>query len=139
MANRVTSAPGEGVIPGISDRNAASALLYQLDAQPVEQLSPLIARQFIHGTQSTFVKWTFRDGAVVGLHHHPYEQITWIVSGRAEVLSNGKRYVVEAGDILFFPPNVPHEFRFTEDTINIDFFAPGRQDWMDGDSRYLPK
>ncbi len=34
--------------------------------------------------------------------------------------------------VLVIPPNVPHEFVCTEDTINIDFFAPPRQDWLDG-------
>ena len=139
LENQISSAPGRGMIPGISDRSGASALLYALEAQPSEDFSPLLSRRYIHGTQSTFVKWTAREGAVVGLHYHPNEQISWIVSGRAEVFSNGRRYIAEAGDILFFPPNVPHEFRFLEDTVNIDFFAPGRQDWMDGDDTYMPR
>ena len=37
-----------------------------------------------------------------------------------------------AGMVLIIPPNTPHEFVCTEDTIDIDFFAPQRQDWIDG-------
>jgi hypothetical protein len=42
-----------------------------------------------------------------------------------------------AGDIMIIPPNVPHEFTYLEDTIDIDIFAPGRQDWLDGTAIYL--
>lgn len=139
LDGRITDAPGEGIIPGISDRNAYSAVMYSLDAQPVQQMSPTTQRRHLHFSNSTFAEWTFEKGAVVGLHHHPNEQISWIVSGRVEVLSNGKRFEVGAGEFIVFPPNVPHEFRALEDTVNIDFFAPARQDWMDGDDRYLPK
>jgi quercetin dioxygenase-like cupin family protein len=78
-------------------------------------------------------------GAVVPLHHYVNEQITWITQGEAEVYSQGKKYVMHAGDIMIIPPNVPHEFRFTQDTIDIDIFSSQRQDWMDGTADYFSK
>ncbi len=80
-----------------------------------------------------------KKGAVVPVHHHANEQITWIVAGEAEVYSQGKKYVMRAGDIMIIPPNVPHEFTFTEDTIDIDIFSPQRQDWIDGTTSYYAK
>jgi quercetin dioxygenase-like cupin family protein len=135
----VTDAPGHGVLPTVSAHLAALPSLYRLDAQPVEQMSPLIQRQYLHGAQSTFVKWTVKKGAMVPLHHHVNEQITWITQGEAEVYSQGRRYVMRAGDIMIIPPNVPHEFRFTQDTIDIDIFSPQRQDWIDGTADYYSK
>src|SRR6202040_4262382 len=41
--------------------------------------------------------------AVVPLHHHANEQITWITQGEAEVYSQGKKYVIHAGDIMILP------------------------------------
>jgi quercetin dioxygenase-like cupin family protein len=131
-APAVTPAPGLGIIPNVSGHTAAAPTLYDLDAQPVEQISPLIRRQYLNGVQSTIVKWTVKAGAVFPLHHHANEQITWITQGRCEVFSQEKKYVLTAGSVLIIPPNVPHEFRCTEDSIDIDFFAPGRQDWADG-------
>jgi quercetin dioxygenase-like cupin family protein len=69
---------------------------------------------------------------VFPLHHHANEQITWITKGRCEVSSQGKKYIVTAGMVMVIPPNVPHEFVCTEDSIDIDFFAPQRQDFIDG-------
>ena len=46
---------------------------------------------------------------------------------------------MKAGDIMIIPPNIPHEFMFPEDTIDIDIFIPARQDWADGTTTYYPK
>lgn len=137
--SQVTDAPGKGLLPLISVHMGAAPSLHHLDAQPIEQVSPLVQRQYLHGSQSTFAKWIMKKGAVVPVHHHANEQITWIVAGEAEVYSQGKKYVMRAGDIMIIPPNVPHEFRFTEDTIDIDIFSPQRQDWIDGTTNYYAK
>jgi unsaturated pyranuronate lyase len=136
---QVSDAPGRGILPNVSRHTAAAPQLYELDAQPVEQISELLQRQYLSGSNSTFVKWIAKKGAVVPLHHHGNEQITWITEGAAEVYSQGRKYVMKAGDIMIIPPNVPHEFVFTEDTVDIDIFAPGRQDWLDGTASYYSK
>ena len=134
---QIEDAPGQGILPGISPHLAGQAQLFRLEDQPREQLPPLLQRQFLQGTNATFVKWTAKKGAVIALHHHPNEQITWFTAGRAEVFSQGRRYLITAGDIMIIPPNVPHEFRFLDDSVDIDIFAPGRQDWLDGTAAYL--
>jgi len=135
----VTEAPGRGIIPNASQHTAAMPLLYQLDAQPMEQVSELLQRQYLTGAHATLVKWTAKKGATVPLHHHANEQITWITAGEAEVYSQGRKYLLKAGDIMIFPPNVPHEFFFTADTIDIDIFSPPRQDWLEGRATYYAK
>ena len=133
-APTVTAAPGRGVIPSVSAHSAAVPVLYELDKQPVEQISPLIQRQYLSGAGTTIVKWTVKAGGVFPLHHHANEQVTWITQGRCEVYSQERKYILGPGAILIIPANVPHEFLCTEDTIDIDFFAPARQDWADGAS-----
>jgi quercetin dioxygenase-like cupin family protein len=128
----VSDAPGKGMQPIPSGHAANLPTLYELNAQPIEQISPLVQRQYLNGAQSTLVKWTVKKGGVFPLHHHSNEQITWITEGRCEVFSQGKKFVMTAGTVLVIPPNTPHEFVCTEDTIDIDFFAPQRQDWIDG-------
>ena len=80
-SSQVSDAPGKGILPMISGHMAAGLSLYHLDAQPIEQVSPLIQRQYLHGSQSTFAKWIMKKGAGVPLHHHANEQITWITQG----------------------------------------------------------
>jgi quercetin dioxygenase-like cupin family protein len=128
----VSDALDRGRQADVSGHSAALPVLYQLSLQPIEQISPLVQRQYLSGAQSTFVKWTVKKGGVFPLHHHSNEQVTWITEGRCEVYSQGKKFEMTAGMILIIPPNTPHEFVCTEDTIDIDFFSPQRQDWIDG-------
>lgn len=139
LTHETTPAPGRGVKPGLSRHRAALPDLFRLEAQAAETLSPLISRQVLHGAQSTFVKWTMKKGAVVPVHAHPNEQITWLLTGSAEIFSQGRKFSMRAGDVMIIPPNVPHEFHFLEDSIDIDIFAPQRQDWIDGTASYIPK
>ena len=129
-APTITDAPGRGEIDTV--HTGAMGAVFELDAQPMEQISPLIQRQYLSGSQSTIAKWTVKAGAVFPLHHHANEQITWITKGRCEVYSQGKKTVMTAGMVMVVPPNVPHELVCPEDSIDIDFFSPQRQDWMDG-------
>src|SRR3982074_3484127 len=56
-SSQVSDAPGKGILPMISGHMAAGLSLYHLDGQPIEQVSPWIQRQYLHGSQSTFTKW----------------------------------------------------------------------------------
>jgi len=139
LVSQIEDAPARGILPNISLHLAGEAQLFHLDAQPIEKINDLLSRQYLYGTNATFVKWTAKKGAVVPLTHHVNEQITWITEGLAEVYSQERKYIMKAGDIMIIPPDVPHEFRFLEDTIDIDIFAPGRQDWIDGTANYLSR
>jgi|GEM_PF-664108 len=134
---QINAAPNKGIIKGVNNHLAAVPFLFNLDSQPKEAVGTLLTRQYFHGAESTFVKWIAKKGAKVPLHKHPNEQITWLLSGEAKVYSGGKEYVMKAGDMMVFPANVPHEFHFTEDSVDVDFFAPARQDWIDGTADYI--
>jgi quercetin dioxygenase-like cupin family protein len=107
------------------------------DAIPIEQLNPLIGRQFLVGTNTMLARVLLKRGAVVPMHHHHNEQISYILEGTLQFLIDGKEIVVRAGEVLCIPPNVPHEAHALEDTIDLDIFNPPRQDWIDRDDAYL--
>jgi len=128
---------GENPAQEISKHYNAMPNFYVLDAVSKEKLSDKITRQYVMGSQSMLVKWTLKSGAVISLHFHPNEQITWITKGSVKVLSQGKQFIVKAGEILIIPPYVPHEFYALEDTIDIDFFSPVREDWLNNTANYI--
>ncbi len=136
-AHAANSLLAPGIIPTISDHYKAVPVVYPFDNMPIEKISETVSRQYIYGSQSMLVKWIFKKGALVALHHHSNEQITWITKGSVKVSSQGTEYIVKAGEVMVIPPNVPHEFLALEDTIDIDMFTPVRQDWIDGTAQYL--
>lgn len=128
-----------GTLPHIIEHYRALPIFYDFENMPIETLNDKISRQYIYASHSMLVKWIFKKGAEVPLHHHVNEQITWITQGSVKVFSQNKEFIVKAGEVIVFPPHVPHEFIALEDTIDIDFFSPVREDWINQSAAYLQK
>lgn len=111
-----------------------------LDSLQAKQMNELITRRTASGENGTFGLFTMKKSAVVPLHKHVNEQYTFILKGSVRVTIEGKAYIVKAGDCIIIPPNVPHLFESLEDgTLDLDFFAPKREDWINGTDNYFKK
>ncbi len=106
-------------------------------AVPVEQMSPLITRQYITGTHTTVARLVLLKDAVVARHSHHNEQVSQVLSGSLVFQFDDYELVAVAGEVLTIPPHVPHRVVALEDTVAIDVFSPIRQDWLDGTDAYL--
>lgn len=107
---------------------------------PEKQMNELLTRRMISGEQGTIGYFVYKKGAVVPLHHHVNEQYAMIIKGSVKVSIEGNEYIVKAGDGIIIPPDVPHQFEaLEEDTIDIDFFTPPREDWIKGTDNYFTR
>ena len=106
---------------------------------PEERMNALITRRAIHTENLTVARIHLQKGALVPLHHHVSEQITTVESGRLSCRVEGREIVLEAGEMLVFAANIPHEVEALEDSLATDVFAPRREDWIRGDDAYLRK
>jgi quercetin dioxygenase-like cupin family protein len=108
---------------------------------PSEELNEKTVRQVVHTERLTIARLLLRAGAVVGMHHHENEQVTMMKSGKLRFVFGGteagREIVVQGGDVLQIPPNVPHMVEALEDSIATDVFSPPREDWIRGDDAYL--
>ncbi len=104
-----------------------------------EWLSDRLSRRLVVG-QNEMLGYVFlKKGAVVAAHKHVSEQLSLIIKGALEFDTQGKKIVVKEGGVLHIPPNVVHAAVALEDTIDIDCFAPLREDWLNGTDDYLRK
>ncbi len=103
----------------------------------LEQLNPLLNRQFVVGEKVMIARVLLKKGCVVPMHSHHNEQITYILDGALKFTLNGEEVVVRAGEVLCIPPNVPHEAVALEDTVDLDIFNPPREDWIGKTDAYL--
>ena len=103
----------------------------------VEALNPLLGRHFVVGQNIMLARVLLRKGCIVPEHSHPNEQLTFIAEGALKFWIDGKEIVVNAGEVLTIPPNMPHKAEALEDTIDYDVFNPPRADWMSGSDAYL--
>jgi quercetin dioxygenase-like cupin family protein len=106
-------------------------------SMPVEELNPLLGRQLVVGQNIMLARVLLKKGCVVPEHSHPNEQLTFIATGALKFWIDGKEMVVNAGECLTIPPNMPHKAEALEDTVDFDVFNPPRADWMSGTDTYL--
>jgi quercetin dioxygenase-like cupin family protein len=103
-----------------------------------DKLNPLITRQMISGDDATFARLVLKQGAIVPRHSHRSEQYTMILSGALKfIFDDATETTVHTGEILMIPANIPHSAEAIEDTVDFDFFAPRREDWIRKDDAYL--
>ena len=103
----------------------------------VEKLNDTISRQMISGENATLSQLFLKRGAVVPRHSHVNEQYSWIISGALKFIFDDREIVVGAGEVLLIPAHVPHSAVAMEDTVDVDFFAPRREDWIRKEDAYL--
>jgi quercetin dioxygenase-like cupin family protein len=103
----------------------------------VESLNPLLGLHFVVGQNIMLARVLLKKGCIVPEHSHPNEQITFILEGALKFWIDGREIVVNSGEVLTIPPNVPHKAEALEDTVDIDVFDPPRADWMNKTNVYL--
>ena len=106
---------------------------------PLEDLKPLLQRQFVVGQEIMLARVLLKKGCIVPLHSHHNEQLTYILDGALKFWIDGKEIVVHAGEVLCIPAHMPHMAEAMEDTVDLDVFTPPRADWINKTDEYLRK
>jgi quercetin dioxygenase-like cupin family protein len=99
----------------------------------VEHPADGIERRMVWGQQLMVCRLRFAPCVVTAVHTHPHEQITLVERGRARFVVDGEECVAGPGDVLHFPPNVPHgATMLDEEVVLVDIFSPVREDFLAG-------
>ncbi len=117
-----------------------SVRLFRWDDVPLESVTEHIDRKVITGERMMIAHVLVQKGAVVPRHSHENEQITYILKGALHFWigeDESEEVVLNAGEVLHIPSNVPHKAEALEDTLDVDVFSPPRQDWLDGTDTYF--
>ena len=107
------------------------------DAVPLETMSDVISRRVFSGEKAMVAQVYLKKDAVVPLHSHESEQITYIMEGALKFELEGREVVVRKGELLLIPSNVPHRAVALEDTLDLEYSSPIRRTWLEKDDSYL--
>lgn len=109
------------------------------DRIPMERVTDDITRQVVTGKNEMIARVLLKRGAIVPVHSHVSEQITYILQGalRLWIGQAEEEVTLRAGEFVLIPPDVPHRAEALEDTVDVDVFSPIRQDWLDGTDTYF--
>jgi quercetin dioxygenase-like cupin family protein len=116
------------------------AIHYRWDDVPREALKPDLSRRLIASERMMLAQVYLDKGCIVPTHSHENEQLTYILEGALRFWlgeDEGEVVDVRAGEVLHIPSHLPHKAEALERTLDVDVFAPPRQDWLDGSDAYL--
>src|SRR5450631_1486451 len=78
---------------------------------PLEELNPLLQRQFVVGQEIMVARVLLKKGCIVPEHSHHNEQLTYILDGALKFWIASKEIVVHSGEVLSIPGHMPHKAR----------------------------
>ena len=99
----------------------------------------LLSRKIVTGEREMLAQIYLKKGALVPMHNHESEQMTYVLQGALKFLINGEEITVREGEVLHIPSWVEHQAEALEDTFELDIFSPIRQDWLDHTDTYFHK
>ncbi|OMP30323.1 cupin domain-containing protein [Mangrovimonas sp. DI 80] len=101
--------------------------------QPVNS-NPDIQRKVIHLNDLMVTIIDFHNGPMEvpdPFHHHPHEQITYVVTGSLLFFIEDRQHTLHAGDSFKVASNLKHSIQtLTEHVRLIDSFSPIREEFL---------
>jgi quercetin dioxygenase-like cupin family protein len=106
------------------------ARLHRWDEIALEKITEMISQKIVPGERQMLAQIYLKRGALVPMHTHESEQMTYILQGSLRFLVAGEEIIVREGEVLHIPSNTPHQAEALEDTFELDVFSPVRSDWL---------
>src|SRR6476469_6884235 len=111
--------------------------LHRWDEIALEKVTEMISRKIVCGEREMLAQIYLKRGALVPIHTHESEQMTYILQGALRFLVDGEEVVVREGEVLLIPSWVEHQAEALDDTLTLDIFSPIRHDWLNGTDDYF--
>jgi len=110
---------------------------YRWDEIELEKVTEMISRKLVTGEREMLAQIYLKKGALVPMHQHEAEQMTYILQGALRFMVDGQEITVREGEVLHLPSNVPHQAEALDDTFELDVFSPIRHDWLNKTDDYF--
>jgi quercetin dioxygenase-like cupin family protein len=110
----------------------ANVRVHRWDEIALEKITEMISQKIVAGEREMLAQIYLKRGALVPMHTHESEQMTYILQGALKVVVDGEEITVREGEVLHIPSRVPHQAEALEDTFELDVFSPIREDWIGG-------
>ena len=111
--------------------------VHRWDEIALDKITEMISQKIIAGEREMLAQIYLKRGALVPMHAHESEQMTYILQGALKCLVGGEELLVREGEVLHIPSGTPHQAEALEDTFELDVFSPIRHDWLDHTDDYF--
>jgi quercetin dioxygenase-like cupin family protein len=116
---------------------AEGVRLHRWDEIALEKVTEVISRKIVTGEKEMLSQIYLKRGALVPMHKHEAEQLTYVLQGSLRFLVGGEDVTVREGEVLLIPSWIEHQAEALDDTLTLDIFSPIRHDWLNGTDDYF--
>ena len=113
------------------------ARLHRWDEIALEKITEMMSQKIVAGAHQMLAQTYLKQGALVPMHAHPSEQMTYVLQGALKFRVEDEEITVREGEVLHIPSWIEHQAEALDDTFELDLFAPIRQDWLDHTDVYF--
>jgi len=106
------------------------ARLHRWDEIALDKITELMSQKIVAGTHLMLAQTYLKQGALVPMHAHASEQMTYVLQGALKFRVEGEEIIVREGEVLHIPASAAHQAEALEDTFQLDIFSPPREDWL---------
>ncbi|MDP8266255.1 MAG: cupin domain-containing protein [Candidatus Aceula meridiana] len=97
----------------MTDENLKSKVLCFKDVIDY-QAGSVVSKTVIDKSVGTVTVFAFDKGQALSEHSAPFDAMVQVVDGQAEILINGKSYIVKENQVIIMPANDPHAVKAIE-------------------------
>lgn len=107
-----------------------TARLHRWDEIDLQKVTEMMSQKVISGRSQMLAQTYLKQGALVPLHRHDNEQMTYVLQGALRFQVAGEVMIVREGEVLLIAAGTPHQAEALEDTFQLDIFSPPRAEWI---------
>lgn len=107
-----------------------TARLHRWDEIALEKITEMMSQKIVAGEREMLAQTYLKRGALVPVHEHDSEQMTYVLQGALRFVVAGEEVIVREGEVLLIPARTPHQAEALEDTFELDVFSPVRAEWL---------
>lgn len=74
----------------------------------------IISKMIIRKEAGNVTLFSFDSGQFLSEHTAPYDALVQVIEGEAEILIDGKSFILSSGDAIIMPADVPHAVKAPE-------------------------
>jgi quercetin dioxygenase-like cupin family protein len=106
------------------------ARLHRWDEIALEKITELMSQKIVAGVHQMLAQTYLKQGALVPMHAHASEQMTYVLQGALKFRVEDEEIIVREGEVLHIPANARHQAEALDDTFQLDVYSPPREDWL---------
>jgi quercetin dioxygenase-like cupin family protein len=109
---------------------SATARLHRWDEITLEKVTEMMSQKIVSGAHQMLAQTYLKQGALVPMHAHPSEQMTYVLQGALKFRVEDEEIIVREGEVLHIPAHARHQAEALDDTFQLDIYSPPREDWL---------